>query len=186
MSEETEIDLEGVSSAEPEVAAEDAKSFENAALIGNAKLRESGQFVNIVKMGARAAPEGQPLVLIVEDDAGTAAVIEAILKKKEYATRVAGNLNEIKRALSMRPVPHLILLDVMLPDANGFAVLERLRRHPEYAQTPVVMLTSLSEPADVAKGLALGATGYMSKPARPQALVHVIRTALGLEARGGG
>jgi CheY-like chemotaxis protein len=178
----TEIDLDGVSKAEPEVDADDAKSFENAALIGNAKLRESGQFVNVVKMGALPAPEGQPLILIVEDDPGTSAVLEAILKKREYATRIAANLHEIKRALSARPVPHLILLDVMLPDANGFAVLERLRRHPEYAKTPVVMLTSLSEPADVAKGLALGATGYMSKPARPQALLQVIRTALGLEA----
>jgi CheY-like chemotaxis protein len=181
----TEIDLEGVSSAEPEVDADDAKSFENAALIGNAKLRESGQFVNVVKMGALPAPEGQPLILIVEDDPGTSAVLEAILKKRDYATRIAANLHEIKRALSARPVPHLILLDVMLPDANGFAVLERLRRHPEYAKTPVVMLTSLSEPADVAKGLALGATGYMSKPARPQALLQVIRTALGLEAGSG-
>lgn len=185
MADGTEIDLDGVSSAEPEVDAADAKSFENAALIGNAKLRDSGQFVNVVKMGALPPPEGQPLVLIVEDDPGTSAVLEAILKKRDYATRIAANLHEIKRALSARPVPHLILLDVMLPDANGFAVLERLRRHPEYAKTPVVMLTSLSEPADVAKGLALGATGYMSKPARPQALLQVIRTALGLEAGSG-
>lgn len=181
---EAEIDLEGVSSAEPEIDSEDARSFENAALIGNAKLRERGQFVNVVKMGARPAPEGQPLILIVEDDPGTASVIDAILKKRNYATRIAGNLHEIKRALSAKPLPHLILLDVMLPDANGFAVLERLRRHPEYAQTPVVMLTSLSEPADVAKGLALGATGYMSKPARPQVLLQVIGTALGVEPGG--
>jgi CheY-like chemotaxis protein len=60
-------------------------------------------------------------------------------------------------------------------------VLERLRRHPELGQTPVVMLTSLSEPADVAKGLALGATGYMSKPARPQALIQAIRNVLGID-----
>jgi two-component system, OmpR family, response regulator len=177
-----DIDLEGISEQEPEVAAEDAKSFENAALIGNAKLRESGHFVNVVKMGARTAPEGQPLILVVEDDPGTAAVIDAVLKKREYATRLAANLHEIKRALSTKPVPNLILLDVMLPDANGFAVLERLRRHPVFSQIPVVMLTSLSEPADVAKGLALGATGYMSKPARPQSLIQVIRSALGLDS----
>lgn len=177
----TDLDLDGVSSAEPEIRAEDAKSFENAGLIGNAKLRESGHFVNVVKMGARPAPEGKPLILIVEDDPGTASVIDAVLKKREYATRLATNLPEIKRALSTKPAPHLILLDVLLPDANGFAVLERLRRHPEFSQVPVVMLTSLSEPADVSKGLALGATGYMSKPARPQALIQVIRTALGLE-----
>ena len=176
-----EIDLEGVSEREPEIRSEDAKSFENAAIIGNEKLRVNGHFVNIVKRGSRPAPEGQPLILVVEDDPGTAGVIDAVLKKRDYSTRLASNLHEIKRALSAKPAPHLILLDIMLPDANGFAVLERLRRHPDFSQIPVIMLTSLSEPGDVAKGLALGATGYMSKPARPQALIQVIRNALGIE-----
>lgn len=175
------VDLEGVTKAEPEITSEDARSFENAATIGNEKLRSSGFFVNIVKRGAMPAPEGSPLILVVEDEPGTAAVIDAVLKKNGYETRMAADLGGIKRALSMRPSPHLILLDIMLPDANGFAVLERLRRHPELGQTPVVMLTSLSEPADVAKGLALGATGYMSKPARPQALIQAIRNVLGME-----
>lgn len=180
-----DVDLDGISAAEPEVSAEQARSFENAAIIGNAQLRENGHFVNIVKAGSRPAPEGPPLVLVVEDDAGTAAVVDAVLRKNGYGTRLAANLHEVKRALSQRPAPHLVLLDVMLPDANGFAILERLRRHPEFSRVPVVMLTSLSEPADVAKGLALGATGYMSKPARPQALVQGIRRALGLEPGAG-
>lgn len=176
-----EFDLEGVSIAEPAVRPEDAQAYENAALIGQEKLAANGFFVNIVKRGSAPAPEGPPLILVVEDEPGTAAVIDAVLKKNGCSTRLAANLHEIKRALSQRPAPHLILLDIMLPDANGFAVLERLRRHPELSQTPVVMLTSLSDPADVAKGLALGATGYMSKPARPQALVGAIRNALGID-----
>ncbi|MFA6957479.1 MAG: response regulator [Thermoanaerobaculia bacterium] len=175
------VDLEGVTKAEPEIDSDDAKSFENAAVIGNEKLRASGFFVNISRRGALPAPEGSPLILVVEDDPGTATVIDAVLKKNGYQTRLAADLHEIKRALSTRPAPNLILLDIMLPDANGFAVLERLRRHPELGQTPVVMLTSLSEPADVAKGLALGATGYMSKPARPQALIQAIRNVLGTD-----
>jgi two-component system, OmpR family, response regulator len=175
------VDLEGVSKQDPEVSSEETRAYENAALIGNDKLRSSGYFVNIVKRGSRLSPEGPPLILIVEDDAGTAAIIGAVLEKRGYATRFASNLHEINRALSAKPAPHLILLDILLPDANGFAVLERLRRHPELGQIPVVMLTSLSEAADVAKGLALGATGYMSKPARPQALIQAIRNALGIE-----
>ena len=176
------LDLDGVTTQEPEISSEDAQSYENAALIGGEKLRASGYFVNIVKRGAISVEEGEtPRVLIVEDDPGTSAVIDAILKSQNFSTRVAANLHEIKRALSVTPPPHLILLDIMLPDANGFAVLERLRRHPDLALTPVVMLTSLSEPADVAKGLALGATGYMSKPARPQALLAAIRGVLGIE-----
>lgn len=179
--ETTPIDLDGISDQEPAIQPEDQKFYENAAIIGNEKLRESGHFVNVVKQGTLQPPQGQPLILVVEDDTGTAAVIDAVLQKSGYATRLAADLSEIKRALSTKPAPHLVLLDVMLPDANGFAVLERLRRHPDYSRTPVVMLTSLSEQSDVAKGLALGATGYMSKPARPQVLIQVIRKALGLE-----
>ena len=96
---------------------------------------------------------------------------------------VAANLQETIRALKVEPAPNLVLLDILLPDANGFAILERLRRHPDFSRVPVVMLTSLSKPADVAKGLALGASGYLSKPARPQALVAAIRAVLGLEAQ---
>jgi two-component system, OmpR family, response regulator len=176
------IDLAGITEQEPEVSSEDARSFSNAAMIGGEKLRASGFFVNIVRQAPRAAmTDRAPLALIVEDDPGTVMVIKAVLEKEGYQTRSAGNLGEIIRALSTRPHPDLILLDIMLPDANGFAVLERLRRHPELSGTPVIMLTSLSQPADVAKGLALGANGYMSKPARPQALLSAIKAVLGLE-----
>jgi two-component system, OmpR family, response regulator len=180
--EEQSIDFAGVTEQEPEVSSEDARSFENAAMIGGEKLRASGFFVNIVRQAAKVAITGRPpLVLIVEDEPGTVMVIKTVLESHGYQTRSASNLGEIIRALSTKPHPDLILLDIMLPDANGFAVLERLRRHPDLAATPVVMLTSLSQPADVAKGLALGANGYMSKPARPQALLSAIRIVLGLD-----
>jgi len=176
------VDMAGVSKQEPEISREDAESFENAALIGGEKLRSRGFFVNIVQRGSGSVPAGgSPLILVVEDDPGTSTVIDAVLKNQGFATRIAANLSEIVRALKIAPPPDLILLDIMLPDANGFAVLERLRRHPDLGRTPVVMLTSLSEPADVAKGLALGATGYLSKPAHPQAMVSAIRTVLGME-----
>lgn len=166
---------------EPEVPPETAQPFEEAALIGGERLKSSGFFVNVVPGRVAAAPPtGTPLVLVVEDDAGTAGTIEAILRKKGYATRVAGNLQAIIRAVGEKPRPDLVLLDVLLPDANGFALLERLRRHPELSKVPVVMLTSLSEPGDVAKGLALGAAGYLSKPARPRALLDAIREVLAL------
>lgn len=175
------FDPEGLSTAEPEVTAEAARPFENAAMIGDEKLRAAGFFVNIVRRATGAAFAGTtPEVLIVEDDPGTVMVIQGILKKSGFPTRSASNLQEIIRALNAKPHPDVILLDIMLPDANGFAILERLRRHPELSAIPVIMLTSLSEPADVAKGLALGATGYMSKPARPQALLSAIDIVLGI------
>ncbi len=121
---------------------------------------------------------------MVEDDPGTLGVIDASLRKHGFATRLAANLKQAIRALKVKPAPDLILLDILLPDVNGFAILERLRRHPDFGRVPVAMLTSLSDPADVAKGLALGASGYLSKPARPKALVAAVRGLLGLDAQG--
>jgi two-component system, OmpR family, response regulator len=175
------FDLDGLSTSEPEVSSEAARPFENAAVIGGEKLRSSGFFVNIVKRTTGPGFTGTtPLVLVVEDDPGTVMIIEGILKSRGMATRSAGSLQEIIRAMNAQPRPDLILLDIMLPDANGFAILERLRRHPELNSIPVIMLTSLSDPADVAKGLALGATGYMTKPARPPALLSAIDVVLGI------
>ena len=168
--------------AEPSLSPEKTREFEDAALIGGEKLRSNGFFVDIVKRAAKPLDVEKPMVLIVEDDPGTSRVIEAVVAKQGFGTRVASNLQGILRGMNAKPAPDMILLDIMLPDANGFAVLERLRRHPDLRHIPVVMLSSLSEPADVAKGLALGASGYLSKPARPQALVAAIRSVLGLDA----
>lgn len=167
---------------EPTVTAEATREVEGAALIGGERLRANGYFVNVVNRPTDPKQTvANPMVLVVEDDAGTSAVIEAVLNKHGFATRAAANLQGILRGINAKPRPDMILLDILLPDANGFAVLERVRRHPDLRHIPVVMLSSLSEPADVAKGLALGATGYLSKPARPQALVGAIRGVLGLD-----
>jgi CheY-like chemotaxis protein len=185
MSEESDFDfiteMEGVTRLEPEVSDETAREFENAALIGGEKLADQGFFFNVVRSTSQAGgASGDTCILIVEDDPGTSGVISAVLNSQGFTTRVAATKQEVLRSLSEHDAPSLILLDVMLPDANGFAILERLRRHPDLSEVPVIMLTSLSEPADVAKGLALGATGYMSKPAQPQALVTAVRHVLGV------
>ena len=166
--------------AEPSVSAEAAARVEEAAVIGGQKLRSDGYFVNVVQRAGGPTASAEPVVLVVEDDPGTAGVIGAVLTKAGFKTRAAANLQSILKGVNARPRPDVILLDVMLPDANGFAVLERVRRHPELSRVPVVMLTSLAEPSDVAKGLALGANGYLSKPARPTVLVTAIRHVLGL------
>ena len=183
---EQHLDLDAASARnEPSVTPEATREFEGAAMIGGEKLKANGFFVNVVQRpAATQEPIANPMVLVVEDDPGTAGVIDAVLKKQGFSTRVASNLQGIVRGINAKPHPDMVLLDIMLPDANGFAVLERLRRHPDLGRIPVVMLSSLSEPADVAKGLALGATGYLSKPARPQALVRAIKTVLGLDGGG--
>jgi DNA-binding response OmpR family regulator len=63
----------------------------------------------------------------------------------------------------------------MLPDVNGFDVLNRMRQHATLKDIPVLMLTSLSERKDITRGLALGANGYVTKPALPSTLIDAVQ-----------
>ena len=78
------------------------------------------------------------------------------------------------------PVPDLILLDVMLPDTDGFDILLRLRQHPALQNVPVIMLTGKATREAVIKGLAGGADGYITKPFEADALMRAVRTVIGL------
>ena len=73
-----------------------------------------------------------------------------------------------------------MLLDVTLPDADGFQILERIRGNPKIAKLPVIMMTGRSDVADVARGLALSADGYVTKPFKISALVQAVNTVLGI------
>jgi DNA-binding response OmpR family regulator len=92
---------------------------------------------------------------------------------------VAGDRDAIVEALR-EGRPDLVLLDVMLPDANGFDVLARIRQHPSLSDLPVVMMTSIATREAVIKGLACGADGYVTKPFQVHLLVKAIQTIFGL------
>jgi DNA-binding response OmpR family regulator len=79
--------------------------------------------------------------------------------------------------------PDAIFLDIGLPDGDGFEVLATLRQHPSFALLPIVMLTVKSEPEDVAKGLTLGADGYITKPYGKNTLDYVLRYVMKQEIR---
>lgn len=121
-----------------------------------------------------AAPGSSAPVLVVDDDMVTRKLLERLLMMEGYPVRVAGNRNEFIAALKLAPQPSLILLDVNLPDMNGFEVLPRLRQHAATGKVPVVMLTSCAAPDDVARAFKLGADGYLSKPVK----VGVVRRLL--------
>ena len=165
---------------EPVPSAEAARDIDKLGLIGESALRDTGFFSRIVV--ENTTPTRKLLdptkirILIVEDDDGTALVIEKALQSYGCQTRRARNRAEIAAALGEKPLPHLVLLDVMLPDANGFDVLNRIRVHPTLQGLRVVMLTSMSERKDVKRGLALGANGYISKPVLPSILLKAIET----------
>ena len=163
---------------EPVLSAEAARDIDRLGLIGESELRHKGYFARIVveseKPTRKLLDPTKIRILIVEDDDGTALVIEKSLHAYGCQTRRARNRREIAEALAAKPLPHLVLLDVLLPDANGFDVLNRIRRHPTLENLPVMMLTSLGERKDVERGLMLGANGYITKPVPPSALLQAV------------
>jgi two-component system OmpR family response regulator len=86
-------------------------------------------------------------------------------------------------AIGLRqPLPDLILLDVNLPDVNGFDILAKMRQHPVLKIIPVVMLTAEATRESVLKGLQGGADGYVTKPFEPDLLVNAVKAVLGIGA----
>ncbi len=166
---------------EPDHNAEALRRIDALGMIGEASLKTSGFYARVVSAERRTRPRtpGETVVLIVEDDQTTGALIEAALQKFGYRARHARNRAEIGAALAAKPMPDLVLLDVLLPDVNGFDVLNRIRQHAALRQLPVLMLTSLSDRMNIAKGLGLGADGYLTKPAQPSTLIDAIQALVG-------
>jgi len=162
---------------EPAPTPEGLRALDELGTIGEAKLKSTGFYTRIVSAApaGRARAPAETLVLIVEDDELTGSLIETVLRTMGYPTRRAGNRDEITRGLAANPMPDLVLLDVILPDVNGFDVLNRIRQHSALKDIPVLMLTSVSDRRDIGRGLMLGANGYLTKPALPSTLIDAVQ-----------
>ena len=166
---------------EPPVLERDRKRYDDMGIIGAQELSAKGFYASIVRgtPAAPAKPAADTNVLVVEDDAGTAQIVQRVLNAAGYRTRAAGNRAQIAEELGRTPQPDLILLDVVLaPGLSGFDILNKLRQHEGLKHIPVIMLTSMSKREHIVQGLGLGADAYLTKPARPSALVDAVRTVL--------
>jgi DNA-binding response OmpR family regulator len=103
-------------------------------------------------------------ILIVEDDPDLVALLKRWLGRDGHRVEHAANGVAALEALKRDPLPHLVLLDVMLPKMDGFEVLQQLRAEPRTRSVPVVMVTSFSRDRDAARGRELGANDYVVKP----------------------
>ncbi|HEX7052938.1 MAG TPA: response regulator [Burkholderiales bacterium] len=133
----------------------------------------------LAKRRAPAKPPAQSVVLIVEDDPDQLALADVRVTLAGYAVRVARSAGELARSLVEQGAPDVLLLDVMLPDGDGFDILRKLRAHPSYAALPVVMLTARSSAGDISTGLQLGADAYITKPYSKRMLAEVVGRVLG-------
>jgi diguanylate cyclase (GGDEF)-like protein/PAS domain S-box-containing protein len=120
-------------------------------------------------------------ILIVDDMAENLMVIGNVLQGGGYSVKAAISGELALRFAAELPRPDLILLDIMMPRMDGYAVLQALRDEPSLREIPVVFLTALDDPEAVAKGLRAGATDYIAKPIHPD--VVLARVATQLEAK---
>jgi DNA-binding response OmpR family regulator len=152
-----------------------------------ALLQQQGYFVRIARRAsARKKSEDTRVlsVLVVEDEPSLASLLKHVLTNEGFNVRIAKNRDEIV-AEFRRPLHlDLVLLDVVLPDVDGFLVLLKIRQHPELKTLPVVMLTGKATREAVLKGLASGADGYITKPFEIEVLIKAVNVVLGLSEEG--
>jgi CheY-like chemotaxis protein len=106
---------------------------------------------------------GETVALVLEDDPDQLALAMRRLTTAGYRVQSADRVQAFYHRLKTT-VPDVILLDIELPDGNGFDVLAAVRRDPRYASVPIMMLTACTQPEDIMRGLMLGADGYITKP----------------------
>nr|WP_297354566.1 two-component system response regulator CreB [uncultured Caldimonas sp.] len=120
-------------------------------------------------------PATKPCILIVEDEPGIADTLSYALRTDGFEPVWCATGAAALEQLNQAPLPALMLLDVGLPDHNGFEVFKRVR---ERWDLPIVFLTARSDEIDRVVGLELGADDYVAKPFSPRELVARVRTIL--------
>jgi len=161
----------------PPMTDDDRKRLAKTTVVGGATLLRSGSFLSeerIANLAPLAKAPAQTVILLVEDDPDQAALAELRLTMAGYQVHSVDRAKALSGYLRQQARPDLLLLDVMLPDGNGFDILAQLRGRPEFSTLPIVLLTAKAELTDIRKGLALGADGYITKPYSKNQLAEVI------------
>ena len=116
-------------------------------------------------------------VLIADDEPNIVISLEYLMKREGYAVSVARDGREALAAIR-RDRPDLVLLDVMMPASIGFDVCQAVRADSELAGVKILLLTAKGRDTDLAKGMAIGADAYMTKPFSTQELAARVRALL--------
>ena len=120
-------------------------------------------------------------ILVVDDSAENLALLSDLLLPL-YEVRAVNSGERALRAAAGKPRPDLILLDVMMPEMDGYEVLWQLRQDPATADIPVIFVTALDTSVDEAHGLELGAVDYITKPLKPAITLARVKAQLDLKA----
>jgi two-component system OmpR family response regulator len=163
-----------------------SKEDEKEANEGIGYLQSQGYYVRIARrppVERKPGAGGRFSVVIVEDEPQLSKLLQAFFSIEGFETRTAANRAEILDALRKPPIPDLILLDVVLPDADGFEILARLRQYPAFKDVAIIMLTAKTTRESVLKGLSGGADGYVTKPFDMDVLMKAVTSVFGMAQR---
>jgi CheY-like chemotaxis protein len=117
-------------------------------------------------------------ILIIDDNEKILKMMESRLKVEDYEViRASNGIAGIEKAKSENP--DVILLDIIMPEMDGYEVLKKLKTDPDTESIPVIMVTAKREIEDITKSMSeLGAVGYISKPFSAKELLEKVRSAL--------
>ena len=121
---------------------------------------------------------GQPVILVADDDPDILALVSFRLQKAGYEILEARTGEEAVR-VALDRLPDLAILDVMMPLVDGYEATRRLRQHEETRRMPVILLTARVQEEDIARGFDAGADDYVKKPFSPQELGSRVQAVLG-------
>jgi len=124
-----------------------------------------------------------PRIAVIDDEPDILHLVDIHLKKAGFHTALYQDAGTFLRSLDMHQ-PDLIILDLMLPDMDGFEVCRRLKQESAYAKLPVIMLTAKGQEADKVQGLEIGADDYLTKPFSPRELVARVKAVLRRSGQG--
>jgi DNA-binding response OmpR family regulator len=124
-------------------------------------------------------------ILIVDDDVQTLRLVGLMLERQGYKILAASNGNQAI-GMARAELPDLILLDVMMPDVDGFSVARTLRKEPETSEIPILMFTARTQVEDKIAGYEAGADDYLTKPIHPAELTAHMRAILSRSKSHGG
>jgi CheY-like chemotaxis protein len=113
-------------------------------------------------------------VLIIEDNEQNLYLMRFLLEKNGF-TVLEAKTGRLGLEVAAKTAPDLILLDIQLPEMDGYAVAQEMRKQDGQRQTPIIVVTSYAMVGDREKALAAGATGYIEKPINPDTFVEELR-----------
>ena len=113
-------------------------------------------------------------ILVVEDTPANIQTLTAILKEKGYQLSVATNGRQALEVIE-KVHPDLVLMDVMMPEMDGYETMRRIRGNPRFRMLPIIALTAKAMKGDREKCLEAGASDYVAKPVNTEQLLSLVR-----------